>query len=80
MEAVHRTLRNKRHRRRSAEDFGECEDEIHAAGLRGVVPRLPIDIATLDKAELGSRVMTPATDRNLLRGEWPAEQIVNPQA
>jgi lactate 2-monooxygenase len=29
--------------------FGQYEDEIYAAGLRGVVPKLPIDIATLEK-------------------------------
>ena len=28
--------------------FGQYEDEIYAAGLRGVVPKLPIDIATLE--------------------------------
>ena len=27
--------------------FGQYEDEIYAAGLRGVVPKLPIDMATL---------------------------------
>jgi lactate 2-monooxygenase len=29
--------------------FGQYQDEIYAAGLRGVVPKLPIDIATLEK-------------------------------
>jgi lactate 2-monooxygenase len=29
--------------------FGQYEDEIYAAGLRGVVPKLPIDITTLEK-------------------------------
>ena len=29
--------------------FGQYEDEIYGAGLRGVVPKLPIDIATLEK-------------------------------
>ena len=29
--------------------FGQYEDEIYAAGLQGVVPKLPIDIATLEK-------------------------------
>jgi lactate 2-monooxygenase len=29
--------------------FGQFQDEIYAAGLRGVVPKLPIDIATLEK-------------------------------
>ena len=29
--------------------FGQYEDEIYAAGLRGVVPKLPIEIATLEK-------------------------------
>ena len=27
--------------------FGHYEDEIYAGGLRDVVPKLPIDIATL---------------------------------
>jgi lactate 2-monooxygenase len=49
MEAVLRTIRNKRHRRRPVKFFGQYEDEIYAAGLRGVVPKLPIDIATLEK-------------------------------
>jgi lactate 2-monooxygenase len=29
--------------------FGQYQDEIYLAGLRGVVPKLPIDIATLEK-------------------------------
>ncbi len=29
--------------------FGQYEDEIYAAGLQGVVPKLPIDIADLEK-------------------------------
>jgi lactate 2-monooxygenase len=29
--------------------FGQYQDEIYMAGLRGIVPRLPIDIATLEK-------------------------------
>ena len=33
--------------------FGQYEDEIYAAGLRGVVPKLPIDIA--DAREEGDR-------------------------
>jgi lactate 2-monooxygenase len=29
--------------------FGQYQDEIYLAGLRGVVPKLPIDMATLEK-------------------------------
>ena len=29
--------------------FGQYQDEIYLAGLRGIVPKLPIDIATLEK-------------------------------
>ena len=29
--------------------FGQYEDEIYAAGMRGVFPKLPIDIAALEK-------------------------------
>ena len=34
--------------------FGQYQDEIYAAGLRGVVPKLPIDIATLEKKAVAS--------------------------
>jgi lactate 2-monooxygenase len=34
--------------------FGQYEEEIYAAGLRGVVPKLPIDIATLEKKAVAS--------------------------
>ncbi len=38
MEAVPRTIRNKRRRRTPVKFFGQYEDEIYAAGLQGVVP------------------------------------------
>jgi lactate 2-monooxygenase len=34
--------------------FGQYEDEIYAAGLRGVVPKLPIDMAALEKKAVGA--------------------------
>ncbi|MGO9464147.1 MAG: alpha-hydroxy-acid oxidizing protein, partial [Isosphaeraceae bacterium] len=34
--------------------FGQYEDEIYSAGLRGVVPKLPIDIATLEKKAIAA--------------------------
>src|SRR5271156_2362516 len=49
MEAAPRTITNKRHRRAPVKIFGQYQDEIYLAGLRGVVPKLPIDIATLEK-------------------------------
>jgi lactate 2-monooxygenase len=34
--------------------FGQYENEIYSAGLRGVVPKLPIDIATLEKKAIAA--------------------------
>jgi hypothetical protein len=34
--------------------FSQYQDEIHAAGLRGIVPKLPIDIATLEKKAMAA--------------------------
>jgi isopentenyl diphosphate isomerase/L-lactate dehydrogenase-like FMN-dependent dehydrogenase len=46
MEAV---MQKKLHRRTSMKYFGQYQDEIYAAGLHGVVPKLPIDSATLER-------------------------------
>jgi len=35
--------------------FGQYQDEIYLAGLRGIVPKLPIDIATLEKKQDAGR-------------------------
>jgi lactate 2-monooxygenase len=34
--------------------FGQYQDEIYSDGLRGVVPKLPIDMATLEKKAIAA--------------------------
>src|SRR5262245_25543472 len=48
-------------RRTSVNYFGQYEDEIYAAGLRGVVHKLPIDIATLEKKAVAAWPQTIAS-------------------
>ena len=57
--------------------FGQYEDEIYAAGLHGVVPKLPIDIATLEKKAVAA---WPDTVASYVQGgcgdEWTQDQNV----
>ena len=48
-------------------NFGQYQDEIYTAGLRGGVPKLPIDIATLEKKAVAAWSDTVAS---YVQGDW----------
>ena len=54
--------------------FGQYEDEIYLDGLRGVVPKLPIDIATLEKKAISA---WPDTIASYVQGGCGDERTQN---